>query len=364
MSRRLITTCLAAACAASGATILAAPATRPAATRHAATRPATQPAGKPGTAFAVPGHGALELNVPAGWKAEIVQPPGLPPTIRVEMPGPKGFSLQMTALPPRGDPAFNAPERLKQIAERQGQRVLSGSVEKELAVQTVKGEQATACLYTLTDKAPNPGAFEYMTSGVVGVGDLLIPVTFLHHQKDTPERTAAIEMLRTARQRPADPPAAELRARPPGNAGWEVVLPLPGLTVMDEQTDPTGTRRRIAAGDAKAGVMVTIFLEPAEGPGGAAAVRDVYWGKTKQSPLPKADVVLAEAGDFATVQHVVPDVGGRVVNQRNLNLYAARGGVWVDVHVSKMNATDADKALFDRLAKETRIEAVKEPGKK
>ena len=316
---------------------------------------------------------------------------GLPPTVEFEpadgRPDAKGFTLLITVIPSRGDPAFNSPERLKRAAEAQGRGMLSSAKETEIKLEEVKGEKATAYLFTVTDKAPDPGSFEYATAGSAGVGDLLLAVTFLHHEKDSADRRAALQMLKTARQgagpgrrggrrrrrrrrrerqrqrrwqrqrRPArggsgPPSSARVRIGLPG-AAWELVLPAGGLTVKADQSDPAGRRRQVMAVDETTGVTVSVFVEPAAKAGGdAKAVRDLYWGRAKQSPLPKSDVKLAEPGDLATVEYLVAEVNGLQLNQRNLNVYAAHAGYWVDVHVSKVRFDEAaDRPLFDKIPK-------------
>ena len=285
-------------------------------------------------------------------------PPGLPPTI--EFSGEKGdtFSVQITAIPSRGgDSDFNSPAKLKKIAETLGGRMLSGSKEAALALEELKGDKAAGYVYTLTDKDPAPGSFEYITGGAVGVGDLILSVTILHHHKDAPERQAALDMLKGAKQAKAAPATqpAELRVPGPRGAAWDLVLPVKGLEVVEDDADDPRVRH-LTAVDKSTGLIVSVFMEPAPQAGDSAAVRDVYWGRAKQSPLKKEGVTLGKAGPYATVQYTVPDVGGEKIDQRNANLYIAHEGVWVDVHVSKMKYADKDKPLFDAVVNGAKIE--------
>ena len=64
-----------------------------------------------------------------------------------------------------------------------------------LTARTEPGKTRPRTVYTLTDKPPAPGSYEYVTSGSFLVGDLLLPITILHHQKDPPERRAWIWMV-------------------------------------------------------------------------------------------------------------------------------------------------------------------------
>ena len=109
---------------------------------------------------------------------------------------------------------------------------------------------------------------------------------------------------------------------------------------------------------------LSVFMEPAPKAGDSAAVRDAYWGRAKQSPMKKEGVTLGKAGDYATVQYIVPDIEGLPIRQKNMNLYLAHDGVWVDVHLSKVQFTDADRALFDAIANERESRRKRERGER
>lgn len=150
--------------------------------------------------YAIPGHGMLELVVPASWKDSISQPPrGLPPTITFSPPTGDDFQVLVTALwHPQGDPGFNSLQNIRALLERQGQKLLAQAVEKTLVLEELKGKEASGLHYSLTDRAPKPGEYEYMTQGAVGVDELMLMFTILFRRKDAPERQAALEVLETA----------------------------------------------------------------------------------------------------------------------------------------------------------------------
>ncbi|MDB5298421.1 MAG: hypothetical protein JWO87_84, partial [Phycisphaerales bacterium] len=88
----------------------------------------------------------------------------------------------------------------------------------------------------------------------------------------------------------------------------------------------------------------------------SSTVREVYWGRGKQSPMKKENIKLGKAGDYATVEYIVPSVEGVPLNQKNVNVYIAHAGVWIDVHLSKVQYTEKDQALFDEIVKGLKIE--------
>jgi hypothetical protein len=104
------------------------------------------------------------------------------------------------------------------------------------------------------------------------------------------------------------------------------------------------------------GVLLAVFMEPAAGRGDSTAVRNAYWGRAKNSPIPKRQIKLGKAGDYATAEYLVPDL-----QQKNMNVYIAHEGTWIDVHLSKADFTVADQPALDELVKSIRFEA---PGAK
>ena len=305
--------------------------------------------------FAVPRHGGLALMIPKGWKDTVkpVPQPDFPPTIELTTDG-KKFLVLITALPSRGgEPDFNSPAKLKTIAEGQGRQMLATAKEQTISVEELKGDKAVGYFWTLTDKAPDPGSFECVTTAFVGVGDLILSVTILHHEKDAPERQAALDMLKAASQKAAVA-LTELRVAAPG-AGWELVMPIKGLTIVEEKENPARKMKQVTAEDAKSGLVVSIFMEPSRKEGDSSTVRDVYWGRAKDSPMRKENIKLDKVGDYATVDYLVPDIGGQAIQQKNVNAYVVHEGVWIDVHLSKVQFSDKDQPLFDEAVKGMRF---------
>lgn len=160
------------------------------------------PAAEPATAvraYDLPGHGKLELAVPKNWKEEVRRPAGLPPTITFTPPRGNEFHVQITALwSPQGDPGFNTPEKVRALVEQSGRGALPQARERTLVVQTLQGGTASVPLgyfYTLTDKAPGPDEYPFMTQGAVAVGELLLTFTVLQRQTHGPEPRRTLDML-------------------------------------------------------------------------------------------------------------------------------------------------------------------------
>jgi hypothetical protein len=96
------------------------------------------------------------------------------------------------------NPAFNKPERIRAVLEDGGRNLLPGAVEKELVLRELRGRSADGFCFTLTDKAPKPGEWKYMTQGGVGVADLFLMFTIFTNDSDSTVIQPALEMIANA----------------------------------------------------------------------------------------------------------------------------------------------------------------------
>src|SRR5262249_40086895 len=153
------------------------------------------------------------------------------------------------------------------------------------------------------------------------------------------ERAAAREIIRTARIGPPRPPkqSAEgtVRLRAPGPK-WSLAIDLPGFDIEPIQIreDPPGTK--LSALNRKTGLIVTAFIEQSKSGWTAVNARENAWTIMQSaSPMERKDVQRSERGDMALLEYSVPRYKGEDVNQKSVNAYLVRDGMWVDVHISK-----------------------------
>jgi hypothetical protein len=66
--------------------------------------------------------------------------------------------------------------------------------------------------------------------------------------------------------------------------------------------------------------------------------------------------IAAPNKDFNSPAGLIPSVEGLPLNQKNVNVYIAHAGVWIDVHLSKAEYTEKDKPLFDEIVNGLKIE--------
>jgi hypothetical protein len=152
--------------------------------------------------YPIPEHGTLELNVPTSWKSEVHQPQeNMPPTIIFKPASGDDFQVLVTALwSKKEEPDFNSQDKVRTLVEKDSQKLLPNTVEAKIVLQEIKGVNNTGYYFSVTDKAPNPGEYRYMTRGAIGVGNLLLNTTILHRIKETGSVKDALSMLREAKQ--------------------------------------------------------------------------------------------------------------------------------------------------------------------
>lgn len=152
--------------------------------------------------YPIPDHGTLELNVPTSWKDNIQNPQkDIYPTIIFIPAKGNDFKIFITVLWSKtGEQDFNSPAKIRALVEQDGQRILTKAVETKLIVQQMRGVNNIGYFFSLTDKAPNPGEFLYVTRGGISVGNLLLNITILYRIRDSESVKDALSMLREAKQ--------------------------------------------------------------------------------------------------------------------------------------------------------------------
>ena len=125
----------------------------------------------------------------------------MPPTIIFKPASGGDFQVLVTVLWSKTEEQdFNSPTKIRALVEQHGQKILPKAVETKLVVQQMRDVNNIGYFFSLTNKAPNPGEFRYMTRGAIGVGDLLVSTTILHPIKESGSVKDALSMLREAKQ--------------------------------------------------------------------------------------------------------------------------------------------------------------------
>ena len=152
--------------------------------------------------YALASRGAIILTVPDGWRDEIRSPgPNLPPTITFFASADRGFQDLVTPIWPfKEDIPKSSPESLRESVRRAADSVKSQAVESELKIEGFKGSKTYASFFSVTDRAPKPGEYKYMTQGMMGLDDLRVTFTILTNEGRNVTVHKALDMLKGARR--------------------------------------------------------------------------------------------------------------------------------------------------------------------
>ena len=150
--------------------------------------------------YPIPDHGSLHLTIPKAWRVSsqsTKQPPGVVLQVRPESGD--AFNIQVTTVW-LNEVALTrtTQESIRRQVDQNGRQLLPQAVEKSLSVQELRGAQALGYYYTLTDRAPAPGEFRFMTQGTVLVGQTLTTFTILFHSPNAPDVGQCLKILETA----------------------------------------------------------------------------------------------------------------------------------------------------------------------
>ena len=150
--------------------------------------------------YPLPGQGFFQLNVPKSWRDEVQQPkPGMPPTIAFHAAQGKPFDVLVTPLW-RTQPNAPVPtkEDLRKRVDNAIDAVRNDAVEKDIQAIELQGASGAGYYFTVTDRAPKPGEYKFMTQGMLKVSDLVVTFTILTNDGQQEVTRAALGMLRTA----------------------------------------------------------------------------------------------------------------------------------------------------------------------
>jgi hypothetical protein len=151
--------------------------------------------------FALPGHGALQLEVPVGWRSQVRSPrPDLPPTIRLAPQQGRVFEILLTPIWPMNGKGAANEEALRGLVAAGIKGAQPRAVETELTVREVPGMPGTGYYFAATDREPEPNGYTHMTQGAARVGELTVTFTILTNSGQRDVVDAALGMIAGAEQ--------------------------------------------------------------------------------------------------------------------------------------------------------------------
>jgi hypothetical protein len=253
-----------------------------------------------------------------------------------------------------------AAAEIKRLVEQNVERVKPKALEKELAIQEIRGASAVGYYISVTDRAPKAGEFKYMLQGTIRVGELLVTFTVLTHDGGDSIRRQAIALVQSAAHTNEDAsssPAGANTGRPDAiqitqtNTHYVLTVPASRLVMQfpkgtfspaDRETGgATNSPRYFSFRDRDLPLIISGWFEPAQG---FAGIQD-FWAKEtaawNKQLAPPQNVAFSKNGGWEVVAYEIP-----VPNITNSHLRAhwVQAGTWIDLHLSLTNRQPARDA--------------------
>lgn len=301
--------------------------------------------------------GNLTLEAPDDWSMEEQGSEGEGGPALVFSP-PENVPLLLLVTPlPVPDPDGNALEAARERTQSAAGSAREVSVEQELPLIELEGPHCRGFYFSATDRTvdePSMEDFKYVEQGAVVTGPVMVTFTVLTNLQDDPQRRAAIEVIRSSRWGPPEMPVQDehgtVRLPYPGK-DWALLIDLPGFDLEPLMRGSEGRSIQLAGSNVVREVTLTLFLEPAESGWSAVEYRDHLIERLSKYPPEERKVRRWERDDVAFLQYRIA-----VINQTHRNAEMVRDGVWVDVHLSKLDFRAKDRELFDRILGSVRFE--------
>ena len=137
---------------------------------------------------------------------------------------------------------------------------------------------------------------------------------------------------------------------------WVLSVNLKGFNIEKDNSDSKANTRYMLATQKNTGITISVFIEKAAHKGDYDDCRSFYWEKASKSPLPMENITLYEESNIAFVEYDVVNFQGQRIDFHSLNAYLSYGDYWIDVHISKTQYKEKEKALFDDIVKSLEID--------
>lgn len=137
------------------------------------------------------------------------------------------------------------------------------------------------------------------------------------------------------------------RLQAPGRS-WALEVLLPGFTITQNVPSVDGRGRSLRAVIEPEGYILTILISPASSRKVSSKdLRDQAAERLKSQPSARRDEFrTAEYRELALLEYVVREFKGQPIEQKHLNAYVSRDGIWIDLHFSKTLYRAGDEKLF------------------
>lgn len=103
------------------------------------------------------------------------------------------------------------------------------------------------------------------------------------------------------------------------------------------------------------GLNVSFSFEPAKKCTSSESCRDYFSNKLKMGYPNKKNWRSSQIGEVSVSENMDGQVSGFNLKQQHLNAHFVKEGVWIDVHLSKVDYREADRELFVNFVRSIRF---------
>jgi tetratricopeptide (TPR) repeat protein len=145
-----------------------------------------------------------------------------------------------------------------------------------------------------------------------------------------------------------------LRVSLPGKS-WALQVDVQGFKIKVNETKPDGSRYLVADND-DTGVRLSITMQQVRGAATLDDCRKVFRARNKaNAELNPTDVKESQMGDMAISEFIFMKPGGISLRQKNVFGCLAKEDVYTDIHLSKVEYTAKDQALFTSILQAVQV---------
>lgn len=152
----------------------------------------------------LPEHGTFRISIPAVWKDEVIQKPGLvPPSIAIHPAKGKAFEISVAPLwRPRPDVPLPTRDTIREQLEHGIEQIKTQAVEQDIKLIEFQGASGPGFYFTATDKSSKPAGYKHLTQGLLVVSELLVVFTVLSNGNKEPLVRDVVTMMKSAKHEP------------------------------------------------------------------------------------------------------------------------------------------------------------------
>jgi len=151
--------------------------------------------------FELPNLDTLELALPPGWVEVVENAPSGEQPLTIEFAPIEGPAFRTSVTPQWSEPnelSIIDSDALRAEVQQAAERIKPQAVEETIEIRRLQGESGVGFHFSVTDRAPQPEEFRYMTQGALQTGDLVLWFTILTNDGQEAVVAEGLAMLQAA----------------------------------------------------------------------------------------------------------------------------------------------------------------------